>query len=232
MSDRDRLSAPDRRKILAYALPMLLFTALLGLGSGLKTPGGTLWLAAPEFWIYPLQTLLCGGLLIYFRREYEFQPLRRPLFAIGVALLVFLLWIAPQQFFRFPTRLFGFDPEIFAAAPTQYWTTLGLRFLRLVVIVPLVEEIFWRGFFLRILIAEQFETLPFGTFSWFSFAVVTIAFGFSHSMADWPAAFLTGALYNVVAYRTKSLSSCVLAHGLTNLALGLWIVTTKQWGFW
>ena len=98
--------------------------------------------------------------------------------------------------------------------------------------MPLVEEIFWRGFFLRFLIAEKFETVSFGAFSWVSFAVVTLAFGFSHSMADWPAALVTGALYNLVAYRTKSLSSCVLAHGLTNLALGLWIVGTKQWGFW
>ena len=232
MSERDRPSAPDWRKIFAYALPMLLFTALLGLGEVLKTPGGTLWLAAPEFWIYPLQTLLCGGLLFYFWRDYHFQPLRRPLFSVGVALLVFLLWIAPQQFFRFPPRLFGFNPDTFAAVPAQYWTTLGLRFLRLVVVVPLVEEIFWRGFFLRIVIAEKFEALPFGTFSWLSFAVVTLAFGFAHAMADWPVAIIAGALYNFVAYRTKSLSSCVLAHGLTNLALGLWIVNTKQWGFW
>ncbi len=232
MSEGDRLGTQDRRKVLAYVLPMLLFTALLGLGSGLKTPGRALWRAAPEFWIYPTQTLLCGGLLIYFRRAYQFQPLRRPLFTVAVALLVFLLWIAPQQFFRFPPRLLGFNPDILAALPTQYWMTLALRFLRLVVIVPLVEEIFWRGFFLRFLIAERFDTVPFGTFSWLSFAVVTLAFGFSHSMADWPAAFLTGALYNFVAYRTKSLTSCVLAHGLTNLALGLWIVATKQWGFW
>jgi len=42
----------------------------------------------------------------------------------------------------------------------------------------------------------------------------------------------SGKLYNAVAYRTKSLSSCILAHGLTNLSLGLWIVATKEWGFW
>ena len=80
--------------------------------------------------------------------------------------------------------------------------------------------------------AERFDTVPFGTFSWLSFIVVTIAVGLSHAMADWPAAFLTGALYNFIAYRTKSLTSCVLAHGVTNLALGLWILATKQWGFW
>jgi len=232
MSDGNRLREPDWRRIFAYALPMLLLTALLGLGSALKTPGRALWLAAPEFWIYPFQTLLCGALLIYFWREYQFQPLRRPLFTGGIALLVFLIWIAPQQFFRFPARLVGFNPDIFAGLAAQYWVIVVLRFLRLVVVVPLVEEIFWRGFFLRFLIRERFEAVPFGTFSWLSFGAVTVAFGLSHSRADWPAAFLTGALYNFIAYRTKSLTSCVLAHALTNLALGLWIMTTKQWGFW
>jgi len=231
-SENDHAGEPGWRKIFAYALPMLLFTALLGLGSALKTPGRSLWLASPEFWIYPLQTLLCGTLLIFYRCEYQFHPLRRPVFTVGFALLVFVIWIAPQQFFRFPARLVGFNPDVFAGLPAQYWITVALRFLRLVAVVPLVEEIFWRGFLLRFLIAERFEAVPFGTFSWLSFGGVTIAFGLSHSMADWPVAFLTGALYNVVAYRTKSLTSCVLAHALTNLALGLWIMATKQWGFW
>ena len=38
MSAGEPLRAQDRRKILAYALPMLLFIALLGLGNALKTP--------------------------------------------------------------------------------------------------------------------------------------------------------------------------------------------------
>ncbi|MEO6969621.1 MAG: CAAX prenyl protease-related protein [Chthoniobacterales bacterium] len=232
MSEGEPLSGPDRRKILAYALPMLVFIAPLGLGSALKVPGAPLWRSAPEFWIYPLQTLLCAGLLVYFRREYEFQPLRRPVFTIGVALLVFVLWIAPQEFLHFPARLTGFNPDTFAGTTAQYWTTLALRFLRLVLVVPLVEELFWRGFLLRFLIAERFQSVPFGSFSWLSFTLVMLAFGFSHAIADWPAAFITGALYNVVAYRTKSLTSCVLAHSLTNLVLGLWIMSTKQWGFW
>jgi len=51
-------------------------------------------------------------------------------------------------------------------------------------------------------------------------------------MADWPAAVITGGLYNLVAYRTKSLFTCVVTHSLTNLLLGVWIMQTKQWGFW
>jgi uncharacterized protein len=225
-------SGPDNRKLVAYAAPMLLFVLLLGVGSALKTLGAPFWLGAPEFWIYPLQTLLCALLLIYFRRNYELWRLRQPTFALAIGLLVFFLWIAPQQFLGFPPRVVGFNPDVLASAPVLYWTTLVLRFLRLVLIVPLLEEIFWRGFLLRYLIAENFQSVPFGTFSWRSFLVVTLGFGLSHSMADWPAALVTGALYNLVAYRTKNLSACVLAHALTNFALGLWIVATKQWGFW
>ena len=110
--------------------------------------------------------------------------------------------------------------------------TIVLRFLRLAVVVPFIEEIFWRGFLLRFLINENFERVPVGTFSLVSFIVVTVGFGFSHASEDWIAALLTGALYNGVAYRTKKLSSCILTHAVTNLLLGLWIMKTKQWGFW
>ena len=100
------------------------------------------------------------------------------------------------------------------------------------VVVPLVEEIFWRGFLLRYLINERFTTVAIGSFSWLSFAVVTVLFGFSHSRADWVAAVICGALYNLVAYRTRSLASCVVAHAVTNCLLGLWVMQTRQWGFW
>lgn len=233
MNDSGTSAAPQTRKLLAYALPMFLFIGLLAAKSALRqTEGASLWRAAPEYWIYPLQTFLCAGLLFWFRREYEPFRWRRLGFAFGIGLLVFVLWTAPQQFLGFPARVDGFNPERLAGDPGLYWTTLGLRFLRLVVVVPLVEEIFWRGFLLRFLISEKFDAVPFGTFSWLSFLVVALAFMFAHSRADWPAALVTGALYNLVAYRTKSLGACVLAHALTNLALGIWIVGTRQWGFW
>jgi CAAX prenyl protease-like protein len=223
---------PSRRKLVAYVGPMLVFAVLLSFSALLKKVDHRFWLASADYWIYPLQTIVCGGLLIWFRREYDFEPLRNTAFTIFVAALVFALWISPQQFLGFPTRNVGFNPDIFANQPLLYWPTVGFRFLRLVIVVPLVEEIFWRGFLLRFLVDENFGRVRLGTFSWVSFVVVTLGFGFSHSADDWIAACLTGAIYNGVAYRTKSLWSCVLAHAVTNLLLGIWIMTTKQWGFW
>jgi CAAX prenyl protease-like protein len=222
----------ELRKLVAFTLPMALFLLLLALISLLRKVGGAFWLASPEYWIYPAQTIFCGALLLWFWREYELRAARQIAFALVVALVVFALWVSPQVLLGFAPRLDGFNPEISSAQPAAYWTAIAFRFLRLVIVVPLVEEIFWRGFLLRYFINEKFHAVPIGAFSWLSFAVVTVGFGFAHSRADWIAALITGALYNCVAYRTKSLTSCVVAHAVTNLLLGLWIMKTRQWGFW
>lgn len=221
------------RKLLAYTLPMVMFLFLLGAGSVLRKVGNNIWFSSAEYWIYPVQTILCGALLIRFYREYRFQPPTQVGFIIATGVLVFVLWISPQQFLGLAPRTIGFNPVgIVGNQSVLYWSTIILRFLRLVIVVPFVEEIFWRGFLLRYLIDENFERVPLGAFSWLSFSIVALAFAFSHSPADWPAALVTGAIYNGVAYRTKNLSSCILTHAITNLLLGLWIMKTKQWGFW
>lgn len=221
-----------RRKLAAFLLPMAAFFLLLALSSVLPKVGDASWLASPEYWIYPAQTIICGALLIWFWREYDFGAVRRVLFTCAGALVVFALWIAPQALLGFAPRLDGFNPDLFSGQTGVYWATILFRFLRLVVVVPLVEEIFWRGFLLRYFINDKFWAVPMGAFSWTSFAAVTVGFGVAHSRADWIGAFLASALYNWVAYRTKSLGSCVLAHAITNLLLGLWIMSTRQWGFW
>jgi CAAX prenyl protease-like protein len=224
-------SARPNRITAAYVAPMATFLLLLALNSALKSAGGGFWLRSAEYWVYPLQTVACGGVLLIYRREYELAFPRRVWIAIAVALVVFVIWISPQAFFGAAPRTSGYNPEIFAEPPL-YWTNVALRFLRLVIVVPLIEEIFWRGFLLRYLISNDFARVPFGSFSWFSFAVVSIAFMSTHAFPDWPAALICGALYNCVAYWTKSLASCVIAHALTNLLLGVWIMQTRQWGFW
>jgi uncharacterized protein len=226
------ISVPHRRRLIAYIAPMALFLGLIALSNGLKAVGGSFWSSSPEYWVYPVQTLLCAGLIWWFRREYEFGSFRQPVFVFAVGFAVFILWVSPQLFLGFAPRTEGFNPSVFANQPSLYWLTVALRFLRLVVVVPLMEEIFWRGFLLRYLIDEKFYAVPFGKFTSFSFWCVSALFALAHSRPDWIAAFITGMVYNAVAYRTKNLTSCVVVHAVTNLLLGLWIMRTQQWGFW
>ncbi|CAN5586405.1 CAAX prenyl protease-related protein [soil metagenome] len=223
---------PTGSKLAAYIAPFVVFMGFLALASVVGHLGTGFWFEQPMYWIYPVQTIACAAVLWWYWRRYEMHRFAQVFFTLAIGVLVFVLWIAPQAFFGFDARTEGFNPNTFADQPGLYWGTVLLRFLRLVIIVPLVEEIFWRGFLLRYFVNEKFETVPFGTFTWLSFAIVTGGFMLVHNMADWPAAAVTGALYNFVAYRTKSLTSCVVAHAVTNLLLGLWIMRTEQWGFW
>jgi CAAX prenyl protease-like protein len=219
----------------AYLAPFLAFFAVMLLGATVEHFGGgqALWIwSETRYWVCPLQTLVCGGLLIRYWRLYGMEAPAKPLLTVTLGVVALALWIAPQELLHGSRRLDGFDPEFFGGGGWRYVANVGVRFLRLVVVVPLVEEIFWRGFLLRYLIQEDFTKVPMGAFSWRSFALVATGFCLEHQRPDWPAAILTGALYNFVAYRTRSLSACVLAHAVTNGLLGAYVLHTRQWGFW
>ncbi len=173
----------DRRQLAAYTIPMAVFLGGLAVVSAVKKIGGGFWFDAPEYWVYPIQTLVCAGLLLCFWRDYDFRRPRNVLLAIAIAVVVFLLWIAPQAFLGFAPRVAGYDPGVFDSNSSLYWSTLLFRFVRLVLVVPIVEEVFWRGFLLRYFINERFTAVPFGAFSWLSFAIVTIGFTLVHSSA-------------------------------------------------
>lgn len=224
-----------RSSLAAHVVPFAIFMLGLALVPAVQWFAGSsefLLLAQPAYWIYPLQSLACAVALVIYWKSYDFGSQRPLPLAVGVGIGVFVLWVSPQLAFGRPPRLEGFDPSAFAGEPAMYAGTVAARFLRLVLIVPLIEEIFWRGFLQRYLINERFTVVPFGKFSPLSFWGVALMFMLAHSPADWPAALITGAIYGWIAVRTKSLLACVVAHATTNLALGLYIMVTRQWGFW
>lgn len=222
-----------RSQMAAYTAPFLVFMGGLFLASALRATGSAVfWLRHPEFWVYPLQTVLCAAALVFYWRQYDFAKRGGLPLATLVGLAVLGLWIAPQAVFGFPKRTDGFDPTVFGEGTALYWATVVARFARLVVIVPLVEEIFWRGFLMRFLVREDFDKVHIGEFQWKAFLLVALFFMLVHATTDWPAAFLCGLAYNFVAVKTGSLPACVAAHALTNLGLGTYIMATRQWGFW
>lgn len=218
----------------AYLAPLVVFLAFLGLNDIIASLGDGLaaWqFSAPKYWLFPLQTIVCAALLIHYWPHYQLKKPRGFVFAVVIGIVVLAVWISPQLLGIIEPRREGFEPHFFGDG-SLYWANVVSRFIRLVIIVPLVEEIFWRGFLLRYLIRSDFTSVPFGTFELRSFLIVSFAFCLVHQLPDWPAAAVAGALYNWVACRTKSLTACVIAHAVTNLLLGFYVMKTGQWGFW
>src|SRR5437762_11862590 len=102
---------PESRKFIAYTAPFVVFVILFGLAPLLRAAD---WFRVPEFWIYPIQTIASGPLLIFFWRDYQLQRPAKPAFVIAIGVAVFVLWIAPWQFLGFAPRSEGFDPDLFA----------------------------------------------------------------------------------------------------------------------
>jgi CAAX prenyl protease-like protein len=93
-----------------------------------------------------------------------------------------------------------------------------------------MEEIFWRSFMLRYVITSDFTSVRIGTFTLTSFLICAVLFGLEHNLLL--AGIMAGAVYSLLLYWTKSIFQCVLAHAVTNLALGLYVLQTGHWQFW
>ena len=96
--------------------------------------------------------------------------------------------------------------------------------------VPVMEEIFWRSFLLRWITDPDFTKLKVGEFSWSAFAVVAGIFAISHP--EWLAAAIFAAMMALLLKRTGSLFACIVAHGFTNLLLGIYVMQTHSWMLW
>jgi CAAX prenyl protease-like protein len=149
--------------------------------------------------------------------------------AAGIGVAVFALWLAleppasPAADGCFAAALRGVPP-----AAAGLW--LVFRVAGSVVTVPLAEELAFRGYLMRRLVAPDFEKVPPGRFTWVSFQVSSALFGLLHGR--WLAGVLTGMLYALALYRRRNLADQVLAHALTNALLAAHVLSTGAWSLW
>ena len=86
-----------------------------------------------------------------------------------------------------PESRVGYNPFQQLTHPLAVWAFVGLRMIGLVVLVPVAEELFWRGFLLRWFISAKWEGVPLGRFSSSSFLFVTLLSTLAHTFLSNPA---------------------------------------------
>jgi len=117
--------------------------------------------------------------------------------------------------------------QVGAAAPVM----LVLRTMRAALLVPVLEELFWRGWLPRWLQDNRFWRVPLGTYTTFAFWGTALLFAAEHG-PFWEVGLVCGVIYNWWMRRTGSLGDLILTHAVTNLALSVLTILTARWVFW
>ena len=224
--------APDlglRRAWIGYVAPMAVFMALTLLEGSVSRTN--------YVWLYIVKVFAVSGTLLAFRaplRDYRFEA-RGLLPGLLVGLAVFALWIkldpltAEHGLLHLPLgKRVAFDPNTLGA--TQRTLFLAFRLFGLALMVPIMEELFWRSFLIRYITTEKFQTIAPWAFSTGAFAAVCGLFALSHP--EWLAALVCAMAYGLLLRQTRSLFACCIAHAVTNLALGIYVLTTHNWFYW
>ncbi len=191
-----------------------------------------------------LKLLIVGGMLVYFAPTYRRIAGNVSLAAIPVGVVGFFLWIGLCQVGLEQTlaaRLgWGaqvaatrshFDPYVAFPAPLGRGLFLFARLTLLVVLVPLAEELFLRGFLMRYFQNPDWPRQSFSQFSFWPLAAGTL-YGVLTHPAEALAAAAWFSLITWLMVRTGSFWNCVMAHAVTNGLLGLYVLLYAQWQLW
>jgi CAAX prenyl protease-like protein len=223
-ADRQTSGAtPAASPTVAYLAPLFAIVAVT-MVSGAFTRG------FDQF--YPLRVLAASVILWRCRRSYT--DLRRTVSreAVAVGVAVWVLWMALEPRPIGAGSGSGSDLSTGLASLSTVWAGAWLAFRAVgsVVTVPLAEELAFRGYIARRLIARDFQDVPAGQFAWPSFLLSSVLFGALHGR--WLAGTLAGMLYAVALYRRRELSDAVVAHATTNALIAAYVLATGSWTLW
>ncbi len=214
-----------RQPALPYVLPFAAFFVFLALQQVVPVP-------------QPLRFALIGAILLIFSRSPLGFRSVNPAGSVILGLAVFVIWVAPdllfpryRDFWLFSNGIMGHPASSMAASQKTDTWFLIFRVLTSVVTVPVLEELFWRGWLMRWLIDRNFESVPLGSYTAESFWIVAVLFASEHG-SYWEVGLIAGVAYNWWMIRTKNLWDCILAHAVTNACLAAYVIGRGQWQYW
>jgi CAAX prenyl protease-like protein len=212
--------------------PFAVFMALLMLRGAMPEAG--YWGFDPR-WLYGVAVLAVASLLAWFWDEYgEFARQAWPdardvTLAVGVGLVVFALWIhLDARWMTLGAPSANFEPLTPAGAID--WPLVVVRWIGSALLVPVMEELFWRSFLMRWLEQPVFQGVDPRRVGVKAIVLSTFVFMLAHTL--WLASIVAGLAYAWLYVRSGKLWLPVIAHAVTNGALGVWVVATGAWRFW
>jgi hypothetical protein len=212
-----------------YILPFAVFIAFLGIRGFL--PFG------PQ-WEYPVRVITVTAVLFAVSRPVIRLKPNRAIKSIGMGVAVFVIWVAPDLLWPgyrghwlLQNPLTGTARSSLPDTILSDFLFLSLRIAGTAVLVPVIEELFWRAWLMRYLVSADFQNVRLGTYTAMSFWVTALLFASEHG-PYWDVGLLAGVAYGWWMVRTRSLADCILAHAVTNLSLAIYVVALSRWEYW
>lgn len=210
-------------------IPFAVFIAFIVIGSVLpEAPGG--W---DTRYLFMIRALVVMALLVFFWRRYaELRDFalswRQWAIAVLSGLAVFVLWIKLD----FPWARLGestvFDPT--RADGGIDWVLAAFRLLGLALVVPVMEELFWRSFVMRWIDRHDFLEQAPRAVTLRAIVLTSVVFATEHQLLL--GGLIAGLVYAMLYVRTGNLWVPVISHTVTNGVLGVWILATGNWRYW
>jgi hypothetical protein len=215
-----------RHPAVPYVLPFAVFIALLVIQSVVPLPVAVRFLVSMAAILAVSLPVLRG------------KP-SKPLLSVLLGLAVFVIWVGPDvlspnwhHFILFDNSLIGHPSGNTPPAWRSDPVFLSFRIAISVVAVPILEELFWRGWMMRWIIdPNDFTRVALGTYAPMAFWVVAVFFASEHG-PFWDVGLITGIIYNWWMLRTRNLWDCILMHAVTNGALAAYVVGGGHWQYW
>ena len=172
--------------------------------------------------LYGARIAVAVALLFVYRARYRALVARPSALSLVAGAVVGLGWLL------FPAASGSKDVSALGGYPDWGW--MLVRVAGSALVVPIVEELAFRGCLLGFLVARDFTRVPFKLFSPLPIAVSSLAFGLAHER--WLAATLAGIVYAVVQQRTGRLADAIAAHAVSNACIAAWVIATGDFSPW
>lgn len=188
--------------------------------------------AGSEYWFYLVKTVVGAWLVWNMRAAVPEMRFAFSWEAVVAGVAVFVMWVGLDGFYpKLGKPGLPWNPIAhFDSGSAEAWFLVVVRLAGSSLVVPPLEEVFYRSFLYRYIINANFLGVPLGRFHWFAFVAVSGAFAFEHY--QWLAGLLCGFAFQGLVCWKGRLGDAMTAHALTNLLLGLWVVGTGAWQFW
>ena len=203
---------------------------------------------ASRYWLYFVKTVAGAGMIWAVRPFVSELRWKLSWEAAAVGVGVFVMWVGLDPYY--PT-LDGLAAKLgvgkanpaaeqaaamwnphaqFGAGSAWAWFFILVRILGSSLVVPPLEEVFYRSFLYRYVTRPDFTSVPLGAFAWLPFLLTSVLFGLAHN--EWLAGILCGFAFQGLVSRKKRLDDAIAAHAITNFLLGLWVVSRGAWKYW